>query len=156
MSGETEREVSGWTVDTLHKHLADAMQAHKDSHTQAGQAGLMIWDDHRREHEQQQRAIDRADQAINARLAGINEFRAQLRDQQGTFITREVLDATVTALNQAIRANADKIDALATRIDRSEGQGSGLSSAWQLVLGFGGLLAAVSTVIYAIHAITGR
>lgn len=68
------------------------------------------------------RAVSKAELAANARFEGVNEFRGQLADQATTFMSR------AEGLLQ-IKANADKIDALATRIDRSEGQGAGAREA---------------------------
>src|SRR5688500_16904628 len=57
-----------------------------------------------------------------------NEFRGQLADQQTTFISR-------TETLARAQSNADKIDALATRIDRTEGRSTGLSAGWGYVVG---------------------
>lgn len=35
------------------------------------------------------KAIDKAEETLNARLAGMNEFRETLRDQAGKFVTRD-------------------------------------------------------------------
>ena len=51
-----------------------------------------------------QRAIDKAEATMLARLAGMNEFRDQLKDQAGKFITREELDARITSLCNDIKA----------------------------------------------------
>jgi hypothetical protein len=45
-----------------------------------------------------QRAIDKAEVTMNERLAGMNEFRLALKDQNATFITRQELWASLLAV----------------------------------------------------------
>lgn len=73
-----------------------------------------------------------------------NEFRGQLADQQSTFITR------TESLARA-QSNADKIDALATRIDRTEGRSGGLNAGWAYLIGGIGLLAALIAIFFALQ-----
>ncbi len=49
-----------------------------------------------------QRAIDKAETAMTARLAGMNEFRDQLRDQASKFVTRAELDIHLQTIQCAI------------------------------------------------------
>ncbi len=45
----------------------------------------------------QQKAVDKAEQQLRERLAGMNEFRDTLRDQAGKFVTRD----EITLLREA-------------------------------------------------------
>lgn len=72
-----------------------------------------------------------------------NEFREQLRDQAERFITR------TEALARA-QSNAEKIDALATRIDRNEGRSGGISAGWAYLVGAVGLAAALIAIFFAL------
>jgi len=49
------------------------------------------------------RAIDAALTAMNARLTGMNEFRASLKDQTGTFLTRVEWEARTAAVDDRLR-----------------------------------------------------
>jgi hypothetical protein len=64
--------------------------------------------DHQREHILLQGAIDKALAAQEHRFEGVNEFRKTLSDQAATFVSRETLEARVTAL-------AARLDALEQR-----------------------------------------
>jgi len=58
-----------------------------------------------------QLALDKAERAMETRLASLNEFRGQLHDQAGTFVTRDVADARHSALDA-------RMDGIGERIDR--------------------------------------
>jgi uroporphyrinogen-III decarboxylase len=62
----------------------------------------------------QAQAVTKADAAMEKRLDGINEFRGQLKDQAGTFITRQELFAWCFAIIGAVFAfmgyNAKKME----------------------------------------------
>ena len=73
-----------------------------------------------------------------------NEFRGQLRDQAEKFITR------TESLARA-QANADKIDQLATRMDRNEGRSTGLSAGWAALVGAVSLLGAIIAIVFALR-----
>lgn len=90
MSGETG---SGWTTDTIKQHLEHELQNHKDLHTALGAASLMIWEDHRREHEAEHISV-------KERLDAVNEFRGQLSDQQETFASRGEVNQQFKSLEQ--------------------------------------------------------
>ncbi len=51
-----------------------------------------------------QRAIDKAEEMMNKRLEGMNEFRSQLKDQAARFITREELNIICSGLQVEIKA----------------------------------------------------
>lgn len=69
------------------------------------------------------RAVAKSETAADKRFEAVNEFRGQLTDQATTFISR------AEALLQ-LKANADKIDALSTRMDLSDGRGAGANAVW--------------------------
>ena len=126
MSGETERDISGWTVDTLKEYLEKCQhelekridQRFEDMHT----------------------AVSKAETAHEKRFDSINEFRAQLRDQQVTFMPRPEAE-------KSIQANAEKIDSLQARMDRNEGRGNGLNQGWAYLVGAVGLAATVIIIV---------
>ena len=64
-----------------------------------------------------EKATDVAAQAMNNRLAGMNEFRDTLKDQASRFVTRQEMEA-------AIQINREAIGELKTFKDRLEGKAS--------------------------------
>lgn len=75
----------------------------------------------------QEIALSKAETAYDKRFESVNEFRTQLKDQAGTFVTRTELDAKLTSvietLNLAMR-----------RLDAGDGQEKGFDrfGAWVL------------------------
>ena len=63
-----------------------------------------LLDAHDKHHRVEQRALEAAAGAVSARLEGMNEFRESLRDATGTYVTREVLDATIRERNVRLDA----------------------------------------------------
>ena len=51
-----------------------------------------------------QTAVDKAEQSVNARLASMNEFRDQLKDQAKTFLTFDVYNANHKSIEIKIEA----------------------------------------------------
>ena len=133
MSGETEKEVSGWTVDTLHIHmdvqLAD-LRRHLDERFTA-----------------QQDMVRTALTANDKRFESVNEFRAQLNDQVGTFITRTEYSATIKGID-------DKVDLLQARVDDA----GGMQRATARLVTIGLTLATIfiSIMVFAANIITGH
>ena len=54
-------------------------------------------DDHAAVHGAEHRALDAAAKANDSRFDGVNEFRAALGEQAGSFVTRSTLDALLAA-----------------------------------------------------------
>jgi cytochrome c5 len=127
MSGETENNVSGWTVDTLHLYLTRRivdlqamLQERYDTQTKALDAALAA------QQKATQAALIAADKAVQAALASaekavakaevsaekrfeaVNAFREQLHDQANTFMPRIESEARIHAL-------IEKVDEAATR-----------------------------------------
>ena len=46
-----------------------------------------------------QKAVDKAEQTLNIRLTGMNEFRDQLKDQTKTFVTTDVFEARLKSID---------------------------------------------------------
>jgi len=56
--------------------------------------------------DESQRAVDKAEKAMCDRLAGMNEFRDQLKDQAARFITRDELNTVINEVG-TLRSLAD-------------------------------------------------
>jgi hypothetical protein len=81
-----------------------------------------------------QRAVEKAETAVEKRLEGMNEFRGSLADQARLLMPRAEADSRISALTEQIKE-------LASRIDRQEGRGSGLNAGWGYLIGAVGLIA---------------
>ena len=112
MTGETEKEVSGWTVDTLRihhekQHIAfeKMLQERYDSQTRSVQAAL----------DSAEKAVEKAEKATEKRFEATNEFRAQLADQAERFMPRKEADVR----NDAVQ---DKVTTIDNRVANIQGR----------------------------------
>jgi len=53
----------------------------------------------------QQQAVNKAEEKMNERLTGMNEFRESLKDQASKFITREEVELKLAAENKGRKDN---------------------------------------------------
>jgi len=134
MSGETEKDISGWTTDTLHlfiqhqindlrtmlneryvtqtKAIASefasqrvAMQTNLVAAERAVATALL----------NVEKAVGKAEIAADKRFDSMNEFREQLNNQAGTFVTRTESDAAINRNTERIQALEGAVKSLATR-----------------------------------------
>lgn len=96
-----------------------------------------------------EKAIQKAEVAAEKRFEAVNEFRRTLADQTATFMPRMQTEAMVSNVNE-------KVDALAVRMDRSEGRGSGLQDGWGYLVGGIGLLISILGGVAALVAFLHR
>jgi hypothetical protein len=61
------------------------------------------WSGHHREHADLRTAIDLASTDINRRLSEMNQFRAQLESERGTYMTRDMYDREHAALGNRVK-----------------------------------------------------
>lgn len=78
---------------TLREYIAAQFAAHAELHKQHEVA-------HAREHADDELALQKAEVSIDKRLDTMNEIRAQLRDQAGTFARSEAVQAVDEALDR--------------------------------------------------------
>lgn len=161
MSGETEQNVSGWTVDTLRAHLERVLQEH-DRRFLASMHEKDLRDQQRFDAQEKavgdalagqeksvtaalnaaERAVLKAETAAEKRFESINEFRGQLGDQAATLMPRQ--EATVL-----LDALGGRVFALESRMNKATGHGTGVEDARALLLGVLVLLVAAVGVIVA-------
>lgn len=120
MSGETEREVSGWTVDTLRSHLSTIINERDrrygerfDAQENAVAAALQA----------AKEAVNKAETAAEKRFDAVNEFRGQLADQAATFMPREVAETQMAGIRRSTEANTERLNIAfgsSTQMDRSK------------------------------------
>lgn len=115
----------GWTFDTLLAHLEGQIKA-----VESAADNRFLG---------QGEALAKAETASEKRFDSVNEFRGTLSDQARQQMPRGEAE-------QAIKANSDKTDVLAIRLERIEGRGAGLSAGWAIVLGVAGLVSMMASV----------
>ena len=109
----------------------------------------------------EQRQVDRealqiATTALEKRLDGLNEFRAQLGDQAKTFVTRELHDALASEVERRVNAaQADvnrRFDDDRLAISRLQTENSKLQGALAIArfVGFGGFLTGLGALVWII------
>jgi hypothetical protein len=130
MSGETEKHISGWSVDTLKEYMESRLN---DADLRNEQRFIA-----------QEKAVVKAEVATEKRFDGVNEFRAQLSDQAATFMPRKESEARHSSL-------VEKYDALQARVDRSEGRSGGLNSGWGYLVAAAGLILVLVTIYFALR-----
>lgn len=87
--------------------------------------------------------VDKADAAISERFDSVNEFRAQLNDQQRTFMPR-------LEYEQAHDALISRVDELTIRVNDNTSRAQGASSIWPLVFGVFGMVVGAFGIYMAI------
>lgn len=172
MSGETEKDVSGWTTDTLAAHIASVIDERDNRYQQRWEAQVNAVD---AALLAQRAAIDaaliavdkatsKAEQASEKRFESVNEFRQTLTDQAATFMPRaeslslfernseriqeimKRLDSFVdrdTVLSQYNQVMA-QVNKISELQSVDAGRGAGLNSAWLYILG---AIAALGTIV---------
>lgn len=142
MSGETDEQPSGWSVDTLKQHFDQRFRDQEkavDAAVQASDKATSV------AMTAEQRAVAKAEASTEKRFESVNEFRQTLTDQATTFMPR----AEAQVINQAL---AEKIDILAAKLDKIEGRSSGVG--WVGALVAGGV-AVLGTIIIIANLLTG-
>lgn len=128
MSGETEKQVSGWTVDTVKEYFEQRFT----DQDRAVQAALQA----------AKEAVLKAETSSDKRFDSVNEFRRTLSDQTNTFLSRPEYEAQHKALE-------DRVTDLSDRMNKADGRGAGLSAGWGYLAGAVGLAATVVSIILA-------
>jgi len=97
------------------------------------------------------RAVAKAEASTEKRFESVNEFRKTLSDQASTFMLRGEADAKIQALT-------DKLGAIETRIDKSEGSQGGkregltdLGNVLGYIIGAVGSLAYIWSLFHTTH-----
>jgi cysteinyl-tRNA synthetase len=104
---------SSWTIDTLKEHLESRVDALTD-HVAA-------------KLDYSEKAVDKAEQQMNARLAAMNEFRDQLKDQAARLATNDRLEE--------IKEAADgRLKSIEAQISNWQGRLLVLGGIWSIVI----------------------
>jgi hypothetical protein len=95
------------------------------------------------------RAVQKAETAAEKRFEGVNEFRAQLGDQQRNLIPRAEVDVIVRGLTE-------KIGSLEKAFDAAQAERLGLKGGWGYAVGVIGFVLAVLSIIGALVTLAVR
>lgn len=101
----------------------------------------------------QDRAVSKAETSAEKRFEGVNEFRAQLGDQQRTLMPRSEVDVLMRGINEKINQNSaaanDKITQLTKQLDGMISERRGGQAMWAFVVA--GVMTLVALVSLAIR-----
>lgn len=121
MSGETEKNISGWSVDTLKEFLLALISETKASLV-AADAAADVRNEQRFVAQQLavKDALLNAEKAVLVAEANSEKWRGNANEWRGAMNDRERTLMPRTEAEAATKANADKIDALAARMDAGD------------------------------------
>lgn len=88
-------------------------------------------------------AVDKAEASNEKRFESVNEFRAQLKDQQALLMPRAESDVKSKLV-------ADSLTALTQRLDQISGRGQGIDAFWSALVAATGLLIGIAGVVAAV------
>lgn len=133
--------LNGWTVETLRVYLFRLLDERdrryadrfEDLEKELNSAFIV-----------NQKAIDKAEFAIERRFSSVNEFRKTLSDQATQFVVRKEADIQYQRI-------IDRINELDKRVTRTEGRGAGLHAGWLYLIGAIGLLLTILTIYLAVR-----
>lgn len=179
MSGETEQEVSAWTIDSLKEHL-DGLTRERDrryeQRFEAQEAAVQSALTAAKEAvtaalTAAKEAVDKAEAAIGERLTLLNEFRAQSKDEQVKFISRAEAEGAILRNTERIQELAtsvqgcltriemgvaeqrhnERFQVIETRLNLSEGKGSGYNSSYGILVSVAGVIGVIAAIYFGLH-----
>lgn len=87
------------------------------------------------------KALGKAEAAMDKRFASVNEFRSQLADQSRTFVPRREIEATVKNLSSRLTDVVEKQN-------RSSDQKKGSDVAWAYIISLAAVAISLIALIY--------
>lgn len=143
--------LSPWNIETLRQYLISLIMANEAAALQrfeasniALQAALAAAKELvSAAQSAADRAVQKAEISSDKRFEGVNEFRAQLADQQRTLMPRAEVEVLLKALT-------DRVKASETILAENRGAHKGLSEGWGWAVGVVGLVSAVIAILFAI------
>jgi hypothetical protein len=140
---ETEKKGSEWTVGTLKEHYDQRFTAQN----QAVNAALTA------QKEAVAAALAASEKAVAVAEANAEKWRASANEWRGAMNDRERILMPRSEAEKSLAANAEKVDALATRIDRTEGRSGGLNAGWGYLVAAAGLVLVMITIFLALRRV---
>ena len=151
MSGETENQVSGWTVDTLKAYCERVISDNDLRYQQrfeSQEANLVTAITAQEKAVSAalaaaEKAVGKAEVAAEKRFDAVNEFRGQLSDQARDFMPRKEAELQIASLE-------DKVSLLQQAIDTGGGRAAGLKDGWGYLVGVVSVAALIVTIVVAV------
>lgn len=110
---EMIHEVLDKNIDRAERVLAQKLEEQLKAHERVH---AIHETSHEREHQMTNTALTKAEQSMNLRLEGMNQFREQLNSQTQSFLTREIFDKYTkdveAKMELALQSLEDKDEAL--------------------------------------------
>ncbi len=141
MTGETQRNISGWTVDTYSVHnealraAEDKFQHERDRRyaevATEREKALLIEKTARAE------ALQLAREIQTYKDEKANELREQINAERGLYATKSDLQASTDKIEESLKP-------IQEFVSRSSGQRSGLTTAWGVIIILLGLAVSIS------------
>lgn len=149
MSGETEKQVSAWTSDTL-KELVDAQIAAVREELRAQKELLQA------ENASTATALVVARKELERRLEGLNELRSEVTKDRAQFVKSDVYVPAHEELRRQRAADNEKAIILTSEVTENSKDIAGMKSSlmWLTRLIIGALLLAL--ISYAFQRLTGK
>jgi hypothetical protein len=156
----------GWTVETLrqlvlsqdaanHRLLAEMdlrYQQRYDAQIKALDAALLAAEKAvQTALTAAEKAVAKAETAAEKRFESVNEFRAQLSDQAGTFIPRAEYDARQATTADKVTELAERVNVVNGRIDVGEGRIGGHTDSTRNLVTVVGLALTAITVLVGLY-----
>lgn len=94
-----------------------------------------------------QTAITKAEESINLRLASMNEFRSQMKDQQSTYLTKSQFEQFEKSIDERIDRMNSRVTELETYKAVVAGKASVPANLLSIILGVIALILGISNVI---------
>ena len=114
-----------WTIGTLKEYIESRLDAMEE-------------------------AVGKAETAVDQRLAGLNELRGAMNDQQANFASKVQVDANFASLTDRLAAMTKRLDGIDTALSTYGGKAAGVSTAWGVLIQVIAALATVGAVFVAI------
>lgn len=157
MGGETEAQVSPWTVDSLKEYLEGKISdlvVRLDERKQAQDEAIeqRVGETARALIQVEARNTERAQQ-WDARLAQLNEIRGQLNDQANTFLTKETYDIAHKSLESKVGTIENLITGL---VAKEQGAKEQVTEKRQDNSSKIGMIVAVATVINIVFVLVAN
>lgn len=158
-----EHEATDLALTKAHDVTRDAIKLGRDTASELAQVHAAAHERehvaHQHEHVLTEDALKKAAAHIDQRLAEMNLFREQLRDQAATFVRRDLMDseiASVTARFESwAKSNADRITALERHEASTSGRDKGIGTSWAVLIGAVGLIGGVIGIILFVLSLRG-
>lgn len=144
-------EVATAATDTAFKAANRAIeQAHEATNAAIGKVERAL--DER--FSAQALALSKQESATEKRFDAVNEFRAQLSDQAGTFMPRSESEVRAQGLTEKLEANSDRINKLelrvSSRLDLADGRSAGADKTIGWIFAAAGFVSTVIAIGFAL------